>query len=120
MFLETTMSLEDNIRAVRKTKGWSQRVLAEHIESDASYVNRVEAGKINPSIGSLTKIADALGCTIDQLVRNNDIDVQVNDKPINERIRLIEELEEEDKSVLFHMINTMLTNKRMRELLKQD
>ena len=36
------MSLGDNIRRIRKAKGWSQRVLAERICTDASYINRIE------------------------------------------------------------------------------
>jgi len=113
------MSLEDNIRKARKAKGWSQRVLAEKIDSDTSYINRIETGKLNPSIAALTRIADALERTIDQLVKNGDDEheVHIRDKTLAERMRLIDSLDEDDRNTLIHMIDTMLTKQRMKELI---
>ena len=72
------MPLGDNIRKERKEKGWSQRVLAERVDSDASYINRIETGKLNPSIAALLRIADALERIIDQLVKNEENDAEVH------------------------------------------
>ena len=72
------MLLGDNIRKARKEKGWSQRVLAERVDSDASYINRIETGKLNPSIAALIRIADALERIIDQLVKNEENDAEVH------------------------------------------
>lgn len=113
------MTLGDNIREARKAKGWSQKVLAEKTESDTSYINRIETGKINPSITALTRIADALDRTLDQLVNNSESnqEVHIRDKSLSERMRLVDSLDEDDRNALIHMIDTMLTKQRMKELI---
>lgn len=112
------MVLGDNIRKSRKAKGWSQRELAEHTATDTSYINRVETGKINPSIAVLERIAGALECSLDELVKGVEkAEVEIRDKGLADRVRLIDSLDEEDRHALVHMIDTMLTKKRMRELL---
>lgn len=114
------MALGDNIRDARKAKGWSQRTLAEKIESDTSYINRIETGKLNPSVAALTRIADALERTLDQLVKNDgeaEPEIHIRDKSLSERMRLVDSLDEDDRNALIHMIDTMLTKQRMKELI---
>lgn len=58
-----------NLVKIRKQKGWSQEKLA--VESEISYntIIKIERGGIkNPKIGTVIKLADALGITIDELV----------------------------------------------------
>lgn len=113
------MTLGDNIREARKAKGWSQWTLAEKIDSDTSYINRIETDKLNPSIAALTRIADALERTLDQLVKNSEAgsEVHIRDKSLSERMRLVDALDEDDRNALIHMIDTMLTKQRMKELI---
>lgn len=59
----------DNLKAVRKARGMTQQELA-----DAANINRVtiakyETGQIDPTLDSARKMADALGVTIDELVK---------------------------------------------------
>jgi len=113
------MSLGANIRRARKARGWTQKELAERVESDASYMNRIETGKANPSIAVLARIAEALEVSLDELVkgRGDGPEVHIQDTGLLERMRLIDSLDEQDRGALVHMIDTMLTKKRMRELL---
>jgi transcriptional regulator with XRE-family HTH domain len=113
------MTLGDNIRDARMEKGWSQRTLAEKIESDTSYINRIETGKLNPSVAALIRIADALERTLDQLVKNDgetEPEIHIRDKSLSERMRLVDSLDEDDRNALIHMIDT-LTKQRMKELI---
>ena len=114
--------LGKNVKIARKEKGWSQRELAEHIDSDASYINRIETGKINPSIASLERIANVLECSLDQLVKgkNENEEIHIRDKNLSERIRLIDSLEEEDRKAVTHIIDALLTKKKIRELLNGE
>ena len=50
------IALGDNIRKTRKEKGWSQGVLAERVDSDPSYMVRIETGRLNLSITTLVRI----------------------------------------------------------------
>lgn len=58
-----------SLAKIRKQKGWSQEKLA--VESEISYntIIKIERGGIkNPKIGTVIKLANALGITIDKLV----------------------------------------------------
>jgi len=48
------------IRDLRKQKGWSQEALADEAEMHRTYMWGIERGSRNPSLGHLTRIADAL------------------------------------------------------------
>ena len=62
-------SVLENIRKLRKKKGWSQQRLAG--EADISYQTliKIEQNRIkNPKIQTMIKLAEALGVTLDNLV----------------------------------------------------
>ncbi|WP_066755361.1 hypothetical protein [Crocinitomix algicola] len=46
---------------------------------------------------------------------NTAVDIQ--DKELNEQLALINQLDEDEKNALIKMINSMLTKKRMKDLL---
>jgi XRE family transcriptional regulator of biofilm formation len=52
------------IREKREEKGMSLRQLAQLIDTNHAYLSRIENGKVTPSIESLIKIANALGCDV--------------------------------------------------------
>jgi transcriptional regulator with XRE-family HTH domain len=54
----------DNIRIERVIKKMSQQELAKKVKVTRSYISLIEAGKQEPSIAVLSRIADALGCSI--------------------------------------------------------
>lgn len=56
-----------NIRALRKTRGWSQEVLGESADLSYKFVGEIERGTVNPSLDSLMKIAKALNVEIAEL-----------------------------------------------------
>ena len=109
------MSLADNLKRLRKKRGWSQTQLAEQIGSHLSHINRIETGKYNPSLDVVQKLAAVFDVTIDYLVSDTDEDfkeVRIEDKNLMERIKLIDSLEQDDKTALIRVINSMLTKKR--------
>lgn len=57
-----------NIKKIRRQKGMSQIVLSDHFDADSPTISRIEAGKTNPTIITLKKIADALGVEVADLV----------------------------------------------------
>jgi transcriptional regulator with XRE-family HTH domain len=56
-----------NIRALRKSRGWSQEVLGENADLSYKFVGEIERGAVNPSLDSLRKIANALTVEIAEL-----------------------------------------------------
>jgi HTH-type transcriptional regulator / antitoxin HipB len=66
----TTMSPPDaaavgsSIRAARERIGLSQTALADRLDVTPAYLNKLEAGRANPTVGSLARVATALGCRL--------------------------------------------------------
>ena len=57
------------LREFRERAGRSQETLSSECGFDRTYISRVERGIINPTIGRLWKIADALGSPLSEIVR---------------------------------------------------
>ena len=57
---ETLASLAANIRKLRVSKGLTQEQLAEHTELHVTYIQGIERGTRNISVGVLLTVADVL------------------------------------------------------------
>lgn len=57
----TSIVVGEEIRRVRKALGLTQAELAERLGAAASYVTAIERGRENLTLGSLARIASALG-----------------------------------------------------------
>lgn len=68
----------DNIRKFRNTKGKSQQFLADECNIAKSTIQRIESGKLNPTILMLEKIAKSLEIELNELINSNDILIQSN------------------------------------------
>jgi transcriptional regulator with XRE-family HTH domain len=59
-----------NLAKLRKQKGWSQEKLAREANISYNTLIKIERGGIkNPRIETVIKLADALGVTLDKLVK---------------------------------------------------
>jgi transcriptional regulator with XRE-family HTH domain len=57
-----------NLRAIRKLKGFSQERLAYESGIDRSYVGKIERGQVNVTIEKIYLLADCLECEPAELV----------------------------------------------------
>jgi transcriptional regulator with XRE-family HTH domain len=118
-----SVSLSENIKKIRKKKGWSQKELGEMIGSHLSHINRIETGKQNPSLEVLIKLADALEVSIDSLVRGSEEDfkeIRIEDKNMAERIKLLNTMEPEDRKAVIRVIDAMLTKKKILRIVSGE
>jgi len=65
--MEFLRHFAQNLRRVRKAKGWSQEELADRAGVDRTYVSGIERGVRNPTISNVKKLADALEVTVGTL-----------------------------------------------------
>jgi transcriptional regulator with XRE-family HTH domain len=75
------------------------------------------------SVKVLERLAKLYGMTIDQIVNmNNDIsqEVVIEDKTSMEQMRLIAELDEKDNSIVFAIIDKMLTTKKFKDFFAKN
>ncbi len=67
------LSLGKAIRIARRKKGLSQENLALLSGVDRSYMGRVERGDNNVAILTLSRISEALGMRLEELMRDADL-----------------------------------------------
>lgn len=61
----TARIVGQEVRSARKAAGLTQAEVAERLATSPAYVTNVEAGRLNLTLGQLTRIASALGATLD-------------------------------------------------------
>jgi transcriptional regulator with XRE-family HTH domain len=58
------------VREMRRARHLSQRQLAGRMQVPRTYISKIENGKATPTLGSLERLATALGVEVRQLVRD--------------------------------------------------
>ena len=112
-----------NIKKIREEKALTQQAIADLIAMHRSNYSRVETGDRDLSIEAINKIAKFFNMTIDQLVNfEGEIpqEVTIEDKNTVEQMQLIQQLDEEDKSMIFRMVDTMLTKKKFKDFFQKN
>jgi transcriptional regulator with XRE-family HTH domain len=122
-FLEgTRMNFSEKMTKLRKEKGWSQGDLSKKVGVHIAHLSRLENGKSQPSSELLWKMAQAFGVSADYLLDDDAGEigpVSVKDKALAKRVEMIETLDDKDKETILNVIDSMLTKKKMLDLLVQ-
>jgi transcriptional regulator with XRE-family HTH domain len=61
------------IKLLRKSRGWSQEVLAETSGLSYKFIGEIERGSVNPSLDTLLSISNALNVEIVRLFSNEEL-----------------------------------------------
>jgi transcriptional regulator with XRE-family HTH domain len=64
------LRVANQVKEIRKARHLSQRQLAGRMQVPRTYISKIENGKAIPTLGSLERLAQALGVDICQLVRD--------------------------------------------------
>jgi transcriptional regulator with XRE-family HTH domain len=56
------------LKLLREAKGFSQAAVAKEAGITREYVNKLEAGRYDPTVGVLTRLAKALGVDVKELL----------------------------------------------------
>lgn len=112
------MKFSEKIKELRKALKLSQNELAEKIHIHPTHLSKMENGHLSPSIDIVQRLMKVFGVSADQLLNENEnTTVDIQDKELNEQLALINQLDEDEKNALIKIINSMLTKKRMKDLL---
>ncbi|PQJ19544.1 helix-turn-helix domain-containing protein, partial [Nonlabens xylanidelens] len=105
--LDNNMDVSKNIKRIREVKKLSQKEVISAIGMGAAQYSRIESGKTDPSVSTLTKIAKALGVSMAELFTDRDIlkDVNSIDTTLMERISLIDTLSKEEQKTIFSIMD---------------
>jgi transcriptional regulator with XRE-family HTH domain len=112
------MNIAEKIKHFRTVKNLSQKELATSIGMDQAQYSRMESGKVEPTVSSLEKIADALDVSVAELFSEEQLtNINSYDKNVVERLRLLDELEDVEKTSIFNIIDMAITKKRLTDTL---
>lgn len=111
----------ENVRRLRKERGWTQAEFAQRIGVHLNHINKIETGKYMPQFETVIEMANAFEVSLDYLagVSTTGLDeIRIEDQTFAEKIKLLNSLEDEDRNAIIRIIDTMLTKKKMIGLLK--
>jgi transcriptional regulator with XRE-family HTH domain len=108
------MNIGERIIKLRKEHGWSQNELAKMVGTSGPIVGRYERGEMMPSVEVAKKLADAFGTTLDYLVDDTGKQAEIKDKAMLTRIVEIEQLDQEDKKTILHVIDSLLRDAKAK------
>ncbi|MGV8096317.1 MAG: helix-turn-helix domain-containing protein [Mangrovibacterium sp.] len=117
------MNVGQNIKKIREDKNLTQQQIAELIHMHRSNYSKIESGQREISIDAINKIAKYFGMTIDQIVNFDGAvpqEITVEDKTLMEQVKLIQELESDEKSMIFKMVDTFLTKKKFKDFFQKN
>jgi transcriptional regulator with XRE-family HTH domain len=117
------MNVGTNIRRLREDRGIKQSEIADLIGMHRSNYSKIETGQREISVAAVDKIANFFNITIDELVHlGEDIpkEVSMEDKTTTEQVKLIQELDEEEKNMIFKMVETFLTKKKFKDFFNKN
>ena len=93
-----------NIATRRKSLGWTQEYLAQHMGVDTETISRFERGVTAPSLKSVEKLASLLTITIAELLDETSLPVPTQFEAL---VKLIEPLCEEDRSYVYSTVRSL-------------
>jgi transcriptional regulator with XRE-family HTH domain len=67
---EAGLKVAGQVKEIRRARHLSQRQLAGRMQVPRTYISKIENGKAIPTLGSLARLADALGVDVRQLVQD--------------------------------------------------
>ena len=122
MEADSEMKIGSKIKKLRKKKNLSQEELAKSIGVNPNHLSKLETGKYLPSIAVLKKITEILEVSADYLLSDSDEEaeeIKFEDEAFVEKIRVLNTLEGKDKEAILHIIDSILTKKKMQKLLQE-
>jgi transcriptional regulator with XRE-family HTH domain len=107
------------LKALRKQKNWSQKELASKVSIRFQQLNKYESGLNIPPAEMLIKLAQTLDVTVDHLLTGNPIE----DSPLASiglfrRFKVLENLNQDDQTIVIKIIDAMIAKQRMEEALE--
>lgn len=112
------MKFNEKIKALRKAADMSQQDLAEKLHIHVTHLSKMENGHLMPSIDIVQRLMKVFTVSADQLLNEDEKTVvDIKNSELNEQVALISQLDEEERNALIKIINSMLTKKRMKDLL---
>lgn len=97
------MSLSDNIRRLRRDKGWTQGELSDRTGLRVAHISEMEKGKGDPKLSTLYKLMQAFECSPDSLLM--DKEKVTTDTLLRQALERALALDEDHKRIAIHNLD---------------
>jgi transcriptional regulator with XRE-family HTH domain len=117
------MNISKRIKQIREEKGYTQQQMADLINMHRSNYSKMESGQREISIDALQKVAKHFSLTLDELVNAKGkipVEEKSEDKTTIEQVKLINELDPDDKAMVFRLIDTTVTKKKFKDFFQEN
>jgi transcriptional regulator with XRE-family HTH domain len=119
------MKIGDNLKKIREAKGYTQQEMADLIHVHRSGYSKMENNQQEVPVDCLIHIAKHFGIAVDDVIYYDDKntvpnEVSLEDKATLEQLKLINELESEEKTILLKLIETFVSKKRFKDYLQNN
>jgi len=111
------MSFGQRLSQARKEQDLSQEALGERIDTTGVAIGRYERGEVTPSVEIATRLAKALGVSLDYLVGLADEPLETDTL---QRVLQVQRLKEEDRQHVLFTLDAMLRDAKAREAYSAD
>lgn len=114
-------NLGDRIKDLRKQKNLSQSELADKVGISYAQIGRYETKGAQPPAETLKQIADALGVSPDFLIYGTSDEkakTKLTDADLINQFKAIENMDEEDKTVIKKLIDAFITKKQLQKMMQ--
>ena len=112
---EVFMTFSDRLSFVRKQKKIKQSDLGKMVGTSGDIIGKYERGENTPSIEVASKIADALGVTLDYLVKDGEYE-QIDQETLK-RLKEIQNMSNENKSHVFALLDAFIKQTKLQDIL---
>jgi transcriptional regulator with XRE-family HTH domain len=117
------MATGENIKRIREQKGLLQKEVATELGLDKSSYSKLEKELREVKVSELQKLSSLFNMTLDLIVNfegNTPKEITIEDKAASQQLKLISQLDEEDKKTVFSIIDKMLTNKKFKTFFQEN
>lgn len=112
-------ALGQRIKQLRKDKGWTQKELANQINTSYAQLNKYEAGQNTPPLDRLVLLAETLNTTIDFLITGNlSEEMPIYNTRLIQRLQVIEGFEPDERETVLKVLDAMIAKHNMERTVK--
>ncbi|MCL4492682.1 MAG: helix-turn-helix domain-containing protein [Nitrospirae bacterium] len=115
------MSFGKNMARFRKEKGLTQEDLVKRSGVAISQIRRYEADKSSPTLDVVTRLAKALGVSIDELVFDKATGIaasKIMDRELLEQFEMVSALDEDEREAVKKILEGVIVKHQVNKMMR--